>query len=476
MGAIDMLELTHFKAFEDSVKFPCEGKNLLVFGENGSGKTSFFEAMKLAFFYNRLENANIAASDTPEEANEKRKQLYESYRNAKDKTTRFSIKLNNADHTTLTRNDYKVFLVTHDDFNLKNDCVLLEEILGYLFFDLDRITPRDLLQSISDDLVVAVNKSLTEDFSETVKLSIDKGDRFRCVLSDLDGKLRYGTHLSHYFNEGKIHLILIIIYINIFLLIADRRKKNILVLDDIITSLDATNRAYVLRFLFNSTKKQESLQWFILTHNVSYYNLTKYYINKFLPDADRSQWKYFNLYNLGDAHKLYPQDDDTIEQIEHEFSTGASSLDSLGNRIRQLFEIQVHELAKIIISGGVEESKNILGRLTKGEPVYFRGSKNIFDLVNTLESLAKVSTFDRDTLANKIVATISDYKNDPDLSNIRTLLNHMILFQKVSLHPTSHGTLGLTPVSEKELKESIQLVKKIKNCLGNLKDQNIINI
>lgn len=476
MRAIVNLELSHFKAFEDSVKFQCEGKNLLMFGENGSGKTSFFEAMKFAFFHNRLENAVVVASDTPEDAHEKRKQLYESFRNAKDKAVRFTIKLNNEDYMSLTRSDYKVFLVTHDDFNLHNDCILLEDILGQLFFDYDGIAVQDLLQSISDDLVSAVNDSLTQHFSETVKLVVDKGDKFRCVLSDLDGKLKYGTHLSHYFNEGKIHLILIIIYINIFLLIADKRKKNILVLDDIITSLDATNRAFVLRFLFASTKKQESLQWFILTHNVSYYNLTKYYIYKFLPDAERNQWKFYNLYNLGDAHKLYPQDDDTIEKIEHEFSTGASPLDSLGNRIRQLFEIQVHELAKIIISGGIEESKDILGRLTKGKPVYFKGGKNIYDLVSTLDDIAKFSTYDREALANKIVTTISEYKNDPELNNIRTLLNQMILFQKVSLHPTSHGTLGLTPVSEKELKESIQLVKKIEACFGELKDKNVTNI
>lgn len=476
MGAIDVLELVNFKAFEKNIKFLCEGKNFLMFGENGSGKTSFFEAIKLAFFHNRIENTIIAASDMPEEAKEKRKQLYESYRNAKDKTTRFTISINDADYTALTRNDYKVFLITHDDFNLKDDCIILEESLSRLFFDLDGIAPRDLLQSISDDLVEAINSSLQNQFSETVKVSIDKGDKYRCILSDLDGKLKYGTHLSHFFNEGKIHLILIIIFINIFLLIADKRKNNLLVLDDIITSLDATNRAYVIRFLFNTVGKQESLQWFILTHNVSYYNLTKYYISKFLPKVDRRLWKYFSLYNLGDTHKVYPQDDDTIEKVEKDLSSGTVVLDSLGNRVRQLFEIQVHELAKIIISGGIEESKYILGRLTNGKPVYFKDGKNIYDLVNALENLAKDSTFDHDTLAAKILTAINEYKTDPQLDNIRNLLNHMILFQKVSLHPTSHGSLGLAPVSEKELKESIQLVKKINSCMGDLRDKNVTNI
>lgn len=475
MGAIDLFELSHFKAFEDGGKFQFKGKNALVFGENGSGKTSLFEALKMSFYHERLENTIVFASDTPEDAHEKRRQLYESYRNAKT-SARFAININGVDYTTLVRDDFKVFLITHDDFNLKDDCILLEELLGRLFFDYGEMTPGELMHTICDDLEIAVNKSLEEQFSESVKITIDKGDRFRCVLSDLEGRLVYGTNLSHYFNEGKIHLILIIIYINAFLLLADNGKNNVLVLDDIITSLDATNRAYVLRFLFDSLRRQESLQVFLLTHNVSFYNLTKHYINNYLELADRNNWTFFNLYNLGSSHKLYPQDDDTIKKIEADLQSGTVALESLGNRIRQIFEIQVHELSKIIISGGLEESKDILARLAKGNPVYYNGGKNVYDLVNALETQAKITTLDRARLSKLMLDTIEKYKNDPELDNIREVLKHMTLFQKISLHPTSHGTLGLAPVSKKEMKESIQLVKKIAGCIRNIKDKNVTNM
>lgn len=476
MGAIDSLILSHFKAFDSEVKFQFDGKNALVFGENGSGKTSFFEALKMVFFYNRLERSKIQASDTPEDAREKRSQLYESFRNANNTSVRFSIKVNGADHTALARNDYKVFLVTHDDFNLQNDCILLDKTLDSLFFDLDAFTPKDLMQTICDDLETAVNDTLEKQFSETVRVAIDKGDHYRCVLSDLGGRLEYGKNLGHYFNEGKIHLILIIIYINIFLLIADKQKNNVLVLDDIITSLDATNRAYVLRFLFESVKRQESLQMFLLTHNVSFYNLTKHYINNYAEPRDSNNWTYFNLYNLGIQHKLYPQDDDTIEKVEQELHSGTTPMEELGNRIRQIFEIQVHELAKIIITGGLEETKNILDRLGKGRPMYYKGGKDVYNLVTDLENQAKIPTLNREQLSKKLLDTIEEYKNDPDLNNIREVLKRMTLFQKISLHPTSHGTLGLTPVSKKEMMESIQLVKKIGSCIGDLKDKNIINM
>lgn len=354
MGAIDSLELYHFKAFEDDVKFKFEGKNSLVFGENGSGKTSFYEALKLAFFNDKLESSKISSFDTPEDANAKRNQMYESFRNANDTSMRFTIKINGDDYTVLARNDYRVFLVTHADFELHDDCILLEETLGRLFFDFNVETPKGLLQMICDDLEYAVNTTLENQFSETVRVSIDRGEGFRCILSDLDGHLAYGTNISHYFNEGKIHLILIIIYINAFLLMTDSQKNNILVLDDIITSLDATNRAFVLRFLFDSVKRQESLQMFLLTHNVSFYNLTKHYINNYLTQEEQNNWTFYTLYNLGNQHKLYPQDEDTIEKVETDFQSGNTPIETLGNRIRQLFEIDVQELAKIIITGGLE--------------------------------------------------------------------------------------------------------------------------
>ena len=474
MGAIDTFSVSHFKAFDEELKFSLGGKNALVFGENGSGKTSFYDAFRMAFFYNRLENEKIKASDTPEDAAEKRRQLYEGFYNVKDGTP-FSIHVNGIAYETVARDDYRAFLLTHEDFELEGNSILLGKKLGQLFFDYDGLTPSSLLETICDDLEIAVNKSLSVQFSETVTISIDKGDQYRCVLSDMGGKLNYGTNLSHYYNEGKIHLILIIIYINAFLLLADEKKQNLLVLDDIITSLDATNRAFVLKFLFDSVGKHKSLQIFILTHNVSFFNLTKHYINTYLKQEDRDNWLYFNLFNLSDKHILYPQTDDSIEKVESDLKAGIVPAEDLGNRVRQLFEIQVHELAKIIIAGGLEESKDILARLRGGKPIYYKEGKNVYDLVKSLEDIAKVSTFDRATMSMKLLQKIEEYKNDPELKNLREILTKMTLFQKVSLHPTSHGTLGLAPVSMKEIKESIQLVKMIDESIGKVKDKNVIN-
>ena len=473
MEAINDFCVSNFKAFNEMQEFPFKGKNALIFGENGSGKSSFCDALKMAFFHGRLERENIYASDTPEDADEKCRQLYESYYNAMNNTP-FSIQINGKSYDELAREEYRVFLVTHNNFELENGSILLEPLLGKLFFDYGELTPRLLLETICESLEEAVNIALREQFSETLTVTIDKSDHYRCVLSDMDGKLKYGTNLDHYFNEGKIHLVLITIYINVFLLLADREKQNILVLDDFITSLDAANRAFVLRYLLKALMKQQSLQLFILTHNVSFYNLAKYYINTDLNPTEKDNWTFFSLYNLGETHKLYPQKDDTIKKIEEDLKTGNLHYEELGNRIRQLFEIQVHELAKIIISGGLEESKDILARMLAGKPIYFNSGKDVFDLLNTLESIAKATNVGNSKISSRILSTINDYKNDPELDNLRNILSKMTLFQKVSLHPTSHGHHGIVPVSLKEIKETIQLVKKIDCCIEHFKDKNVI--
>lgn len=476
MSKINTLELTSFKAFRDRLVLSLDEKNVLLFGENGSGKTSIYEALKFAFFHEKIERKTIPASTQPEDVIEKKRELYDSYKNV-NATNPFTIQINGTNHDVIVRDNYQVFLINYDDFTLPNDCIVLEDILYNLYFDFNGHTPSSLLQLLGTELETAVNKTLNEQFSESIQVEFDKGDKYRCILSDLDGSLKYGTNISHYFNEGKIHLVLLIIYINVSLLLADRTKTNILVLDDFITSLDVANRAFVLKFLFGEIQKQTSLQTFIFTHNVSFYNLTKYYIHAYLSVEDKEKWKFHNLYSLdNNVHKIYPLNDDNIEKIKEDLRAGTETIDKLGNRVRQQFEIQVHELAKVIISGGLEETKNILSRLDAGKPIYFCEDKDVYNLVETIESLTNKRIYRGSQLSQDIRSTINMYKNDPDLESLRKILKQMTLFPKVALHPTSHGTLGLVPASQKELKESIQLVEKIQQSIKSICGKNVINM
>lgn len=57
---IKKIEINNYKAFYGSHEFNVEGKNLFIYGENGSGKSSFYYALK-DFFQSSLEDINFDA-------------------------------------------------------------------------------------------------------------------------------------------------------------------------------------------------------------------------------------------------------------------------------------------------------------------------------------------------------------------------------------------------------------------------------
>ena len=54
---ITKIEIQNFKAFKEAQVFDIEGKNILVFGNNGSGKSSFYFALH-AFVQSSIKTDN----------------------------------------------------------------------------------------------------------------------------------------------------------------------------------------------------------------------------------------------------------------------------------------------------------------------------------------------------------------------------------------------------------------------------------
>ena len=69
-------------------------------------------------------------------------------------------------------------------------------------------------------------------------------------------------------------------------------KKNILVLDDFITSLDVANRTFMVKYLFD---RFEGFQVVLLTHNIYFYNLVMHMINTYYVTSElwkNEKWKF----------------------------------------------------------------------------------------------------------------------------------------------------------------------------------------
>ena len=60
------LIIKNFKAYQNETTINFDNKNFLLYGENGAGKSSIYEALKIIFFYDRVAS-NIESAETEEE-------------------------------------------------------------------------------------------------------------------------------------------------------------------------------------------------------------------------------------------------------------------------------------------------------------------------------------------------------------------------------------------------------------------------
>lgn len=247
---MEKLEINHFKAFGSRIAFilSAQRKNLLLYGENGAGKTSVYEALKLLFFRKRLLKGKITIGGTPEQRQNDEEAFYKEYQHKGD-TVDIELKLNDNSFKNINRTDYQSFMVSNIDVesifpsNTKDNLNLVN-ILKNAFIDCEDID--SFVSSNVGEIIREVNKSLSQDFIETINIGQENTD-FDIYVEDVDAKLRASEGLHAIFNEAKLNLVRLLLILESILLLkaTDITKHKILVLDDVVTSLDASNRLYI---------------------------------------------------------------------------------------------------------------------------------------------------------------------------------------------------------------------------------------
>lgn len=95
-----------------------------------------------------------------------------------------------------------------------------------------------------------------------------------------------------------------------------KKEKNILVLDDFITSLDIANRTSIIKYIFDNFR---NFQILIFTHNVYFYNLITYMINEYYKSdkkLNNSKWSFTNLYEIENDHFIYEKGSNSFEELK----------------------------------------------------------------------------------------------------------------------------------------------------------------
>ena len=479
------LFIKYFKAFGENEresdgfhKLEIGNKSLLLYGENGAGKSSIFEAIKFVFFQQKIENEATRFIATDEEKRRAKDDLLQSYNN-KRTNFNFELQIDNTNYLSFDKSDYQVFMLSPESTSNHSE-ILLEDLIENSFFDIgdaneflkqkETAEQKENYQKVEE----IVNRTLQEYFKEKIEISIEFGDGFKCAIKDNSRNLNQNAELKNYFNEAKLNLILLLLHFAVIQVATKPDKKKLLVLDDFITSLDAGNRTFLVRYILQTFG--DDYKKMIFTHNTSFYNLVLFVVKEVAKVE--SKWTYYNIYEINNSHRLYSKlDKEPVSKIKKDFQANntndAAHIAFIGNRIRTKFEILLHEFSKLMHIGAIEESKAVLDLLLGNKPIYLKTDNH--KTYTACDLIKEIDEMIGSNLNADIRSKINEYKQN-DYNNLKEILRELKLYQKVTMHPMSHATIDSATFTVNEIRASLDLLGKLETQLKNFVDKDVVTV
>jgi len=462
---MESLKVAKFKAFREELSIQLDKKNLLLYGENGTGKSSLYEAVKVIFYHQEI-NSKITAA-TPEDQQQLTSDFWSKYNNQIDNHN-FEIEINGSAYLFFNKENYQTFLISLEELKV-DGAIRLKDLIEKFNFSID-----DIDELVTEEFAILLEEHVNnklELFNESVKINIEVQDNFAFIITDTNKNVSSKDEIRKFFNEAKINTILLLVLLAVVEFSKKADKKKILVLDDFITSLDASNRSFLIKYILESF---QDMQILIFTHNISFYNLVMFMINNILPQS--ALWIFGNIYEISNLHKIYfKKQIDKVADIKMDFNGLTTphtqdAIDSIGNRMRKKFEILLYEFSKLTMIGAVEDSRKIIDRILSEKPVYYNSKLTASDLVDKLQSVLNQNI--PYNLTGRLQSKINDFKND-DFSNFCKIVKELKLYQKITLHPLSHGVAGMPTFTTREIEKSLDLLEKMEEYLGDMVDSNV---
>ena len=320
---IAWIKFTNYKFFNGEFELPVNGENLLVYGENGSGKSTVYKALELLTqnqFTDFDNNLNIFAQDGETTAVEfgftNNQELIitadlEEMRDHVDFIKGLSIFKPMLDYKKMLRvhydtevngdkiNLYYMFRKLLNDYPVEikdNERIRLSKIKDFnLYFNsLENVLKKDFLKPINAFLDKYFHSDI---FIEEFEFRTEIDEKSSMAVPIINLSIDYGDYLIDqyhtFLNEARLSALAISIYmvaVKNLLAILETDSLKILVLDDLLISLDMSNRLKLLEILKNEFS---DFQIFFFTHDKELYELYK----------DKLDWKKYEFY-LDDHNKI----------------------------------------------------------------------------------------------------------------------------------------------------------------------------
>ena len=471
---ITEIEVKNFRAFYGAchIKLHKKGKNLknlLVYGENGSGKSSLYLALKFflesgeddSYMPKNHQNIFTKGDDRYIKLHlcadqQSKERIYEWSQSAKEANDPLIIEASKAKGFL----DYKALLETHyvhrESSTVNIFKLLIENLLANtvsvitgrsLAEDWDDIQPQSPLPNAIDQIAILeeqidnFNRELASRLKELQKKTSEILDKFgydvaldlefdfqgityNCEKKILDGKqilLKikfFGREiLTHhnFLNEAKLSAIAISIYFASILLQPDSKLK-ILALDDVLIGLDMSNRLPVIDIL---KEYFSDYQIFFMTYDRAWYEIVKQ------RTANSGEWKYAEFYfSKTDEYEvpIYAEDLAYLKKAEEYFK--ANDYKACVIYLRTAFEVVIKKFC---------DKKDLKVR-------YCENPKSL-----------RSDDFWQPIKGRK--------KKDRTLFLDQTLIDDIELYRSIILNPLSHDTTSI--ICKGEICKAIKAVEKL---------------
>lgn len=459
---MNTIVIENFKAFHNQATLKTGGKNILICGENGSGKTSLFEAFRFAYHREMLYDKLYDPSTLAVERKARIADFIGNFNNVLNQAKQFTITIDGVNSLSFSPANEEAYCVSREKI-VSRDSLRLEDILRAIDMpDNDIATFVDTWQkAILDE----VNNHLQKDFSENIFVSVLNDGSQRLQINDKTRNLGKYEKLSNYFNEAKLNLVVLLlmlscVYIQI---LHDEGKHHVLVCDDLVTSLDMTNRHMMIKYIESTFPNAQKI---IFTHNVSFFNLFQYVIKNTYNDG--ANWDYFSMYETEKEHYIYKFDEFTVESIRQDIRSNTDPI-QVGNKMRRRLEQLLVEFARLYSCDiSLQSTDSILTDLINNKDIYVRreGSRTLYAdfLVREIEGLLKSAP--SQVLKKRIKKKINDYREvNKELKPLIPSLKDIQVMKKLLLHPLSHGTYTYPTYSVKEETIVLDLLKKLEDIV-----------
>lgn len=464
------IEINHFKAFLNSFTLSINKKeNVAIYGENGAGKSSLYEAFQWVFFRERFVNSKlsanrkITASTTPEDRASALSDIRGNLKNQKSANA-FIIKIDDQNADDIERPSYKVFMMCDKDVYAQDE-IFVNKLIENSYGDFDKT--KLLTDEFLRDLQKEVNNDIHDFFFEEINVEIDfvhnNGYQYftRCKIVDNNRRLERSENLTNYFNEAKIRMVNIVLMFNLIHRSINANGKNLIVFDDFINSLDASYRTFVVRYILKYFNKECS-QLILMSHNKEFFNLLDAAV---VPVNERPiKWIFKKLIYCDNNVELKKDFEvsQNVAELKKEWEKDKNA-DAIGNKIRQFLETLVMRLDKIYSLSGGERSRMLLDRIVTSDSIYWRNGK--CDEVVLIKAIKDISESNAGDKIGKIKDKIKEYTKN-DWNFIRNILLDLRLYQKIALHPLSHAHEAIGKPEDKEIEQSLILLEKLEKVLS----------